>query len=64
MIIKTVEKYKTALLSSKLINVNNLGLPLVFINSLIFLNGSLDNLVKKIEENDFYHLSQEFEVSI
>ena len=33
------------------------GLPLVFIDSIHFLN-PLDNLVKKLTENDFYHLSQ------
>ena len=32
------------------------GLLLVFINNVYFL----DNLVKNLGENDFYHLSQEF----
>ena len=36
------------------------GLPLVFIDSIDFLNNLLDNLIKNLGENDFYHLSQEF----
>ena len=35
-------------------------LPLVFIDSVHFLNNSLDNLIKNLGESDFYHLSQEF----
>ena len=34
------------------------GLPLVLMNSVHFLNNLLDNLVKNLGENDFYHLSQ------
>ena len=36
------------------------GLPLVFIDNVHFLNNSLDNLVKNLEKNEFYYLSQEF----
>ena len=32
----------------------------MFIDSVHFLNNSLNNLVKHLRENDFYHLSQEF----
>ena len=35
-------------------------LPLVFIDSIHFLHNLLDNLVKNLGENDFYHVSQEF----
>ena len=31
----------------------------MFIDSVNFLNNSLDNLVKNLVANDFYHLSQE-----
>ena len=34
-------------------------LPLVFIDSVYFINNSLDNLVKNSEENGFYHLPLE-----
>ena len=33
---------------------------LVFIDSMRFMNSSLDALVKNLSENDFKHLSQEF----
>ena len=36
------------------------GLPLVF----SFLINSLDKLVKNFGENDFYHLSQEFNANV
>ena len=31
--------------------------PLAFIDSVYFLNNSIDNLVKHLAENDFYHLN-------
>ena len=37
------------------------GLPLVFINSFLFLNYSLDNLFRNLGKNYFYYLSQQFE---
>ena len=37
---------------------------LVFIDNVHFLNNSLDNLVKNLESNDFYHLGQEFNANI
>ena len=40
------------------------GLPLSFIESIHFLNDSLDNLVKNLGENDFYNLNQEFNVNV
>ena len=33
---------------------------LVFIDSMRFMNSSLDALVKNLSDNDFKHLSQEF----
>ena len=33
-------------------------------NNVYFLNNSLDNLVKKLGGNDFYHLSQEFDANV
>ena len=40
------------------------GLLLVFIDRVLFLNNSLDNLVKNLKENDFYHLSQELNANV
>ena len=41
-----------------------LPLPLVFIDSVRFLSHSLEILVKNLGENDFYHLSQEFNANV
>ena len=41
-----------------------LGLPLVLIDSVHFLKKSLENLVKNLEENEFFHLSQEFNANV
>ena len=43
---------------------NKPGLSLVFIDSVRFLNNSLDSLVKSLEQNEFYHLSQEFNANV
>ena len=43
---------------------NKQGLPSVFIDSVYFLNNSLDNLVKNIENNPFHHLRQEFNANV
>ena len=40
------------------------GLPLVFINTVNFLNNSSDNLVKNLAKNNFYHLNQEFNANV
>ena len=40
------------------------GLPLVFIDTIHFLNNSLGSLVKSLGENDFYNLSQKFNANI
>ena len=40
------------------------GLPLVFIDSVHFLNNSYDSLVKNLDEKDFYLLSQEFDADV
>ena len=37
---------------------------LVFTDSVRFLNNSSGNLVKTLEENEFYHLSQEFNTNV
>ena len=57
---KTIEKYIIfATKQQPKKNSINPGLLLVFLDSLHFLNDPLDNLVKNLRENDFYHLSQE-----
>ena len=43
---------------------NKPGLPLLCIDSVHFLNNSLDNLVRNLGENDFYHLCQEFDANV
>ena len=40
------------------------GLPLVFINTVNFLNNSLDNLAKNSGKNYFYHLNQKFNANV
>ena len=45
-------------------NFINSDLPVVFIDSLHFVSDLLDNLVKNLGENDFYHLSQEFGANV
>ena len=45
-------------------NDTNPGLLLVFIDSLHFSNGSLDNFVKILEKNDFYNPSRESEANV
>ena len=42
----------------------NLPLPLVSIDSVRFLSHSVEILVKNLGENDFYHLSQEFNANV
>ena len=54
-----VEKYTSFTIKQLKIKGIKPGLPLVFIDSVNFLNNSLDNLVKNLVANDFYHLSQE-----
>ena len=43
---------------------NKPGLSLVFVDKVQSLNNSLDNLVKNLAKNDFYHLSQELQNQI
>ena len=40
------------------------GLPLVFIDSVHFVNNFLDNLVKDLGENRIYYLSQKFSANV
>ena len=44
---------------NKVVTIDH-GNPLVFIDSLHFVNGSLDNLVSNVWRNDYYHVSQKF----
>ena len=53
---KTIKKYMSFTIKQSKKEGIKSGLLLVFINSVYFL----DNLVKNLGENDFYHLSQEF----
>ena len=39
-------------------------LPLVFIDSVYFLNNLLDNLVKNLGKNNLYHPSQKFYANV
>ena len=43
---------------------NKPGLSLVFVDKVQSLNNSLDNLVKNLAKNDFYHLSQELNSNV
>lgn len=43
---------------------NDCGNPLVFIDSLCFLNASLDNLVKFFWKNNYHCVSQEFNANV
>ena len=61
---KTTEKYMSFTIQQSKEKGKKPGLLLVFIDSVHFLNNSLDNLVKKLGENDFYHLSQEFNTNV
>ena len=61
---KTTEKYMSFTIQQSKEKGNKPGLLLVFIDSVHFLNNSLDNLVKKLGENDFYHLSQGFNTNV
>ena len=58
-----MEKYMSFTIQQPKKKAITSGLPLVFINSVQFLNNSLDNLVKNLAENGFYDLSQDFNVN-
>ena len=45
-------------------DVCNPAFPLFFIDSVHFLNNSLDNLVRHLREKDYYQLSQKFEAIV
>ena len=61
---KTIEKYMSFTIQQPKEKGNKPGLSLVFIDSLRFLNNSWDSLVKSLEQNDFCHLSQEFNANV
>ena len=61
---KTIEKYTSFTIQQPKRECIVPGLPLVFVDSVHFLNNSLDNLVKNLGENDFYHLSPESNATV
>ena len=56
---KTIEKYTSYTVQQPRNESIKLGLPLSLIDP-SFLNNSIDNFPKNLGENDFYHMSQEF----
>ena len=52
---KTIKKYMSFTIEQPKKKSIKPGDPLVFVDSVHFLNNSLDNLVKNLRENDFYH---------
>ena len=60
---KAIDKYTSFTIKQPKKDIKP-GLPLLFIDSIYFLNNSLDNLVKNLCENDFDHLSQEFNANL
>ena len=61
---KTIEKYISFTIQQPKEKGNKPGLLLVCIDSIYFLDNAIDNLVKNLVENDFYHLSQEFSANV
>ena len=61
---KKMEKYMSFTIKQPKKKDVQPGLLLVFIDRVLFLNNSLDNLVKNLKENDFYHLSQELNANV
>ena len=61
---KTIEKYISFTIQQPKEKGNKPGLLLVYIDSIYFLDNAIDNLVKNLVENDFYHLSQEFSANV
>ena len=57
---KTIKKYMSFTIEQSKKKSIKPGLPIVFVDSVHFLNNSLDNLVKNLRENNFYHLSNDF----
>ena len=61
VMLKSIKKYmRITIKQAKM----TLILDLAFIDSIHFLNGSLDNLVKNLGKNDFYHLNQKWEANL
>ena len=58
--IKTIEKYASFTFKEPGEKGIEPGLLLVFIDSILFKNNSLNDLDKNLGENEFYHLSQDF----
>ena len=56
----TIERYLNFTIEQSKKGVINPGLSLIFIDSLNFLNDSLDNLVKSSSEDEFYNLTEKY----
>lgn len=57
---KTIERYLNFTTEQSKKDVINPGLSLIFIDSVNFLNDSLDNLVKSLSEDEFYDLTEKY----
>ena len=64
VVLKIIETYTSFTIQLPKKKSIKSGLPLVFIDNVHFLNKLQDNLVKNLRENDFYHLSQEFNANV
>ena len=60
----TIERYLNFTIEQSKKGVINPGLSLIFIDSLNFLNDSLDNLVKSSSEDEFYNLTEKYKAYI
>ena len=61
---KAITKYMSFIIKQPKRKDIKPGIPLVFIDSLRFINNSLANLVKNLGENEIYHLSQELDTNV
>ena len=61
---KTIEKYLSFIIKQTKKNAINPGLPIVFIDSIHFLNHLSDSVIKDLEENDFYHIIEKYEANV
>ena len=63
-VIPKTEKYMSFTIQQPKEKGNKPGLPLLFIDSVHFLNNSIDNFAENLGKNDFYHLNQEFNANL
>ena len=61
---KTIEQYISFTIQQPKKKGIKPRLPLVLIDRVHFLNNYFDNSVKSLAENDFYHLSQEYNANL